>query len=338
MNPLSSQTHIKKKTGSFITKVEAYCKKHPLLKQQNTIIIGLSGGPDSVCLTSVLKKLQPSYELTLIAVHIDHEWRSNSADDAQFCKEFAQSLSLPFHCIKASEIAISKKYNGSQEEMGRFLRRQALESIAKQYNADAIALAHHADDQQETFFLRMIRGASIAGLSAMQPKEGIYIRPLLEVHKQEILRYLTDHQLPYVTDSTNESDQFLRNSLRLQVLPALKQCDPRFDKNFFKTHTHIQETNAFLERITQKRFQEICTEKDGVYSLNYEQLLATDSFLHHPLLLTWLCHMRVPFTPSTAFFDEMVRFLRNSAKSHRLNDGWIIERDRSVVCIKQEGL
>lgn len=289
--------------------------------------MGLSGGPDSVCLLSILKKLQPTYKLTLIAVHIDHQWRGNSADDDRFCQELSASLSVPFHSIKASEITLTKKYNGSKEEMGRALRRKAFEIVASKHRAHAIALAHHADDQQETFFMRMIRGASIAGLAAMRPHQGPYIRPLLETHKVDIFEYLTAENLTYVIDSTNEDDAFLRNALRLTVLPDLKQCDERFDKNFFKTLAHIQETDEFLERYTQYLFKELTHTEDSVLWVNYEKLLETDPFMHHPLLIKWLCTIGVPFTPSTAFLNEMMRFFHNPSKTHQLTTHWAIEKN-----------
>lgn len=329
----ATSTNPRDTNEKLIASVNAYIQKQQLIQQNSTIVVGLSGGPDSACLLSILKNLQQNYGLTLIAVHIDHQWRSNSADDARFCEALAASLSLPFHCIKASEVMLTKKYNGSQEEMGRALRRQALESLSKEYNAHAIALAHHADDQQETFFLRMIRGASIAGLASMRPKQGIYIRPLLQIHKSDILDYLTKENLTYVVDSTNENDAFLRNALRHTVLPALKECDTRFDKNFFKTLAHIQQTDEFLVRHTARLFEEVTHTTDVQLWLNYEKLLAADPFMHHPLLIQWLCTMRVPFTPSTAFLNEIVRFFRNQSKTHVLTTTWIIEKNGSLARI-----
>lgn len=322
------------KTSRRLATITTYCQKHRLIKPESTIIIGLSGGPDSVCLTSVLKKLQEPYKLKLITVHIDHEWRTNSGDDAEFCKQFATSLSLPFHCIKASEVTLTKKYNGSQEELGRHLRRQALEEIARHYKADAIALGHHADDQQETFFLRMIRGASIAGLSAMRSSEGGYIRPLLETHKSDILNYLTAEHLSYVIDSTNESDVYLRNALRLHVLPALKSSDDRFDKNFFKTLGHIQETEDFIERQTTQLFSQLTHTDSETLWLDYKKLLSTDPFMHHPILIKWLISMGVPFTPSTGLLDEIIRFFKNRSTKHALHANWAIETHGNYACIR----
>ena len=152
----------------------------------------------------------------------------------------------------------------------RVLRRSFFESAARDHAAESIALGHHQDDQQETFFLRLIRGASIAGLAGMKPTEKKYIRPLLGVYKNDILEYLKKNNLAYIVDSTNESEVFLRNALRLKALPALRSCDDRFDKNFEKTHAHIQETDAFIARLVQKSFEEIAKTADDELWLDIE--------------------------------------------------------------------
>ena len=127
-------------------------------------------------------------------------------------------------------------------------------------------------------------------------------------------------------DPTNESDIFLRNALRLKVLPALKLCDNRFDKNFEKTHTHIQETDAFIARLVDKTFQEITVTTDGYLWLDTTKFLNVDPFLHHSVLLKWLCRSQVPFTPSTPFFDELLRFLKNPGAHHQIQKSWRIEK------------
>ncbi len=319
----------------MIEKTLSYINKHSLIKPNTTIVVGLSGGPDSVCLLQVLKQLQPKLNLTLIAAHLDHEWRNDSSQDALFCKQYAESLGIEFIQSKVSQIDNQKKYNGSHEEQGRLLRRIFFKSVADQYKADSIALGHHQDDQQETFLLRLIRGASIAGLAGMKPQDKEYIRPLLGLYKKDIHEYLERNNLTYVHDSTNESDTFLRNALRLKVLPALKTCDSRFNKNFEKTHAHIQETDAFIARLVQKIFQDLARTEDGEIWIDIEKLLAADTFLHHSLLLTWLCAAQVSFTPSTGFFEEIIRFLKNSGSQHQPEKNWKIVKKVGVATIKK---
>jgi tRNA(Ile)-lysidine synthase len=311
------------KSTDLLHVVDDFIKEHDLITPKSTVIVGLSGGPDSVCLLSILKKLEYSYGLTIIAAHLDHGWRVQSEQDAVFCKELAGNLGVQFIQSHAERIKSTKPYNGSKEEQGRILRRQFFESLAIEVNANAIALGHHQNDQQETFFMRMIRGASISGLASMRPKHGLYIRPLLPIHKQEILAYLASENLGYIIDETNDDTSFLRNAIRHQVLPALRSCDSRFDKNFAKSLSHIQEAELFLERLSNEIYSSVSKEN----GLNIVEFLSIDSYLQHRVLLTWLCEAQVPFTPSTAFFNEIVRFFRNNGNKHHLAPSWNIVKN-----------
>ena len=178
------------KNKALVQSLHIYCQKKKLIPSGITLIIGLSGGPDSVFLIYFLHEFQSLYKIKLIAAHLDHQWRENSAQDVKFCQQVCENLRIPFVTKKIGELSVPFKNNGSQEELGRKYRRFFLESIRKEYNADFIALGHHADDQQETFFIRLARGSSLTGLTCMKEKEGIYLRPLLTVNKSDILEYL----------------------------------------------------------------------------------------------------------------------------------------------------
>ena len=163
-----------------------------LIPNHSTLIIGLSGGPDSVYLLHQLVFLQKEKNLTLIAAHLDHEWRKDSSKDTNFCQQLCTPMPVTFICKKASELGLSLDYKGSQEEIGRKLRRYFFEQLAQKYKATAIVLGHHADDQIETFFIRLIRGSTIYGLSSMKEKEGLYKNiwltgPAVCVFKGEII-------------------------------------------------------------------------------------------------------------------------------------------------------
>src|SRR5579859_1867935 len=138
----------------MLAQIHQFIKEHKLIPENRTIVLGLSGGPDSIFLLHVLADMHKHNHISLVAAHLDHEWRSNSHQDALFCKRTADALGIPYVQAKASELGLNIKKNGSQEEYGRKLRRAYLESVARGHNAQAIALAHHAQDQEETFFIR----------------------------------------------------------------------------------------------------------------------------------------------------------------------------------------
>lgn len=311
-------------------------KDNNLLSPGMTIILGLSGGPDSVFLLHVLVQLKETYNLTIIAAHLDHGWRENSEEDRDFCKTLADKLGIKFVSCHARDIVINKKVNGSREEHARNLRRQFFESTALQYNAHAIALAHHQDDQHETFFIRLLRGTGITGLAGMRLQHGLYIRPLLPITKKDILEYLTNNNINYLTDPTNTSDLFLRNKIRNSVVPTLLTCDSRFTASLERTLENLQETDLFLKELTTKTFNTVTTTQDNQLLLDIKAFLELDPFLQKRVLLEWLCTVQVFFTPSSSFFYEILRFLKESSSiTHTMHSSWSILKDKKTAQIKK---
>lgn len=314
--------------------IDAYSQTHNLIPPGSKIIIGLSGGPDSVYLMHYLASKQKEDALTLIAAHLDHAWRSESGNDAHFCQKLAQELGIPFISRKLSELDLNLTNNGSKEEMGRKARRYFFEQIKKDENADFIALAHHAQDQQETFFIRLIRGSSLSGLAAMKPKDGAYIRPLLEIQKTEIIKYLKEQNIAYLIDPSNESAAYLRNRIRSKVIPALKLVDHRFDQNFEISLKRLQDTEEFLQSLMQETFQHISQKQNDKITIDIEKLLTLNPVLQYRILLHWLCTEKVKFPPSQSFFDEMLRFLKtNESKEHQVHQSWSIVKNKNQTYI-----
>jgi tRNA(Ile)-lysidine synthase len=321
----------------LIQKIKIFSITHNLIQQNDKIIIGLSGGPDSVFLLHMLLQLQQEYNLTLIAAYLNHEWRAQAHQEEQFCHALAQKHGIPFVSQKLSALSKQFVYKGSKEEYARNARRFFLESVVQQYNANHIALGHHAQDQQETFFIRLIRGSSLTGLTAIKPQHGIYIRPLLETNKKDILMWLHEHNISYAIDTSNESQDFLRNRIRATVLPALHECDKRFDSNFLKTMHRLQETELFLEKATLNAFATIATQKNGTLIINCIQLSTIDTILHPRIILHWLITEQVKFPITESFLDEILRFLLSSrGGTHTITPQWsIIKKQNEAYIISQ---
>src|SRR6266404_3601341 len=268
--------------------IEQFITKHALIERNKKIVIGLSGGPDSVFLLYFFASLQKKYNLELIAAHFNHEWREEAHQEQDDCQALAQNLNIPFVTAKRSELSFPFKHNGSQEEYGRKMRRYFFEEVLREHSADIIALAHHLQDQEETFFIRLIRGSSLTGLTAIKPKNGVYIRPLLETSKTDILTWLHNNNIPYAIDKTNESLDYLRNRIRMHVLPALRSCDDRFEANFLTTLNRLKKTEQFLEQLTHTTFNEVSHIKDDQRFINIEQLLNVDEVLRTRVIVHWL--------------------------------------------------
>ena len=321
----------------MFTHIKQFILKHHLIKNGDKIVVGLSGGPDSVFLLHVLASLQKTHNITLISAHLNHEWRDEAGQEQQDCELLAHTLNISFVTAKKSELATTFKHNGSQEEYGRKLRRYFLEKVLHEHNADSIALAHHAQDQEETFFIRLIRGSSLTGLTAIKPKNGFYIRPLLETHKTEILDWLHTNKISYAIDKSNESPDYLRNRIRLNVLPALRTCDERFEANFITTLNRLKTTERFLEQLTQKTFDEISSIQNDQRYINIAQLLNTYEPLRSRILMHWLIKENVSFPATHAFLDEMMRFLKNpQGGTHAAHQQWsLVKKQQSAFLIKK---
>jgi tRNA(Ile)-lysidine synthase len=316
--------------------LDAYVQNHALIAANQTIIIALSGGPDSVFLLHYLVHLQKTYNLTLIAAHLDHEWRTTSVDDARFCEQLCARLGITLVMQKLSALPGSPSPVAKTEEMGRIARRIFFEQLTTTYNAHSVALAHHHDDQQETFFIRLMRGASLTGLCSMRPHSGIYIRPLLAIDKKDIVAFLDAHNYAYVIDPTNACDVYLRNRLRNNLMPLLQEIDPRWQKNFAKTLEQLQETEQFLEKFTITLFNDFATlQPDGTYRLNLAVMRAMDKVMQYRLLVYWLVREQLPFPVSQGFLDELIRFIMHPhGGTHALTPQWQIKKEKNSLFIQ----
>ena len=292
-----------------------------LFNSQKKLIIGLSGGPDSVYLLHQLVLMREQVELTLTAVHLNHEWRSDAHNDVQLCIQLCAQLNVPLIVKKASELNYTPAKTGSREDEGRNLRRYVFETTLRELNADAVVLAHHADDQRETFFIRIIRGTTLTGLCAMKEIDGLYIRPLLHISKSEILEHLNSNSISYITDSSNSSDEYLRNRIRNHLMPALRQCDERSENNLSNLIDSLQKTEDFLTTITYTTYVSVTTQD----ILDTQKFNALNPVLQKRVLTHWLITNAPSFTLTERFLDEIIRFLVSPrGGAHQLGTTWQI--------------
>ena len=295
------------------------------IKDQPKIVLGLSGGPDSIFLLHILAELKNEGSIELVATHLDHQWRAESADDVEFCQQICTKLNIKLIAAKASDLNLDFKFNGSKEELGRRLRRKLFETVLQNEQANFIALAHHAQDQQETFFMRLIRGTTLSGLHCMEMVDGKYLRPLLDINKTEILDFLNKNEIAYLTDSTNASDDYLRNRIRKYVLPALKQCDDRFELKFKSTLDQIKLEDDFLKQLTSQEFEHIfdLNIQNNILVGKLDRFNQLDVVLQRRIILHWLIKEKIKFSLSSSYLDEVLKFLNSkNGGQHKLSGSW----------------
>ena len=220
-------------------------KKYNLIENDDIIVVGFSGGPDSVFLVEMLKKLQHFFNFKIYLVHINHLLRGEDADsDENFSFEYAKKNNLEIFIKRIPVKEIAKEIGKTLEEVGREERYKFFSEIYEKVGATKIATAHNKDDQIETFLFRLIRGTSLQGLEGIKIKNNNVIRPISEIYKKDILEYLNKNEIQYKIDKTNFENEFTRNSIRLDLIPFIEErYNIKFKDKIFSLIEEIRENN-----------------------------------------------------------------------------------------------
>ncbi|WP_335995368.1 tRNA lysidine(34) synthetase TilS [Fusobacterium polymorphum] len=220
-------------------------KKYNLIESNDIIVVGFSGGPDSVFLVEMLKKLQHFFNFKIYLVHINHLLRGEDADsDENFSFEYAKKNNLEIFIKRIPIKEIAKEIGKTLEEVGREERYKFFSEIYEKVGATKIATAHNKDDQIETFLFRLIRGTSLQGLEGIKIKNNNVIRPISEIYKKDILEYLNKNEIQYKIDKTNFENEFTRNSIRLDLIPFIEErYNIKFKDKIFSLIKEIRENN-----------------------------------------------------------------------------------------------
>ena len=289
----------------------------PLLPAHSSILIGLSGGVDSVVLLHLLHKLAPRYSWQLSALHVHHGISPNADVWSDFCADICASLHISLH-IERVDIAPLREHG--IEAAARKLRHAA---FARQ-PCDFVALAHHADDQAETLLLQLLRGAGVRGASAMpllSRRSGSpdLLRPLLYCPRKEILSYAAAHQLRWIEDESNADDNYPRNFLRHRVLPLLSERFPAYRDTLARSAQHFAEASSLLDELAQQ---------DATQTIEGETLAVAALQALSPAraknLLRYFLHSLGAPMPQTVRLDDMLRQLCGA-------------REDATVCITYGG-
>lgn len=223
----------------LLNKVEYFIKETDMLDKGTPILVGFSGGADSMALLDVLITL--GYKC--IAAHCNFHLRgSESIRDHEFARMTARDYGIPFKEIEFDTTKYAFERGVSIEMACRELRYEWFEELLQETGAQAIAIAHHQDDSVETFFLNLLRGTGISGLTGINPINGNVVRPLSEVSRREIEDYLAIRNIDFITDSTNKEEIYQRNKIRLQLLPLLREINPMANEVILRTMSHLRST------------------------------------------------------------------------------------------------
>ncbi len=269
----------------IINKIRSVIEKYNLITEGDRSLVCVSGGPDSVFLLHCLKDLKKKYKLELSIAHVNHNLRAGESDlEEAFVHKLSLDLRMPFYKCSVPTGLIAAEEKLSIEEAARNLRYNFFSNICHIHKIKKIILAHTKDDQVETIIMRILRGTGIKGLCGMRFKSRMgklnLVRPLLEIEKQDILRYLEKNKIKYMIDSSNLKTDYFRNKIRLEIIPMLEHYSPQIKESIFRIGVAAKQADDILQEKVKRIFSKIVTVKQKKAFYVDKQL-----FLKLPLVL-----------------------------------------------------
>ena len=274
----------------MIEKVKETIKKYNLIENGDRLVLGVSGGPDSITMLDILNKLKNSDELNfeIVVAHINHMIRVESTDDEKYVENYCKKNGIKFYLqrIDVNEYANNNKMG--TEEAGRKIRYEFFDEVMKITNSNKIAIAHNKNDKIETIIMNIFRGTGLLGLKGIEAKRNDkYIRPLIECERKEIEEYCEKNRLNPRIDKTNFSNDYTRNKVRNVVLPYIEK---EFNPNFLETMNRLSEvvgdTESYLQKQIEKEYKEIVIEeKDKNIILDLKKFNELELFIRKRILI-----------------------------------------------------
>lgn len=311
---------LEKKVGKFL-------ERHTFSLENKSIVIGVSGGPDSLALLHYLWELQSKLNLSLVVAHVDHMFRGKeSYEDAMFVKNYCEERAIAFEMERINVPEFIEASGKSSQVTARDCRYGFFAKVMEKHNIPLLALAHHGDDQVETMLMRFTRGSSgnaRAGIPFIRPfKDGLVFRPFLAVTKEEIEQYCQNHQLIPRRDPSNEKGTYTRNRFRRNVLPFLKSENPQVNEQFQRFSEDLQEDEYFLQELTAAKMNTVITNREnGKVTMD----INTFSVMPIPLqrrgiqLILKYLYKEQPASLSAVHIDQVISLLQRSQPSGELD-------------------
>ncbi|MBW7651631.1 tRNA lysidine(34) synthetase TilS [Anoxybacillus sp. ST4] len=306
--------------------VHQFIEKHQLLECGTTVVVGVSGGPDSLALLHFLWSERERYHIQIVVAHVDHMLRGKqSEEDMHFVKHFCEQRSIICEVTKYDVRAYMKRTKKGVQEAARDCRYDFFEQVMKKYKARYIALAHHGDDQVETVLMRLVRGSTPKGYAGIPVKrpfgDGYIIRPFLCIDRQQIEQYCQENELYARHDPSNDKDDYTRNRFRHHVLPFLKRENVCVHEHVQQFSEIVSEDEAFLEQLTKEKLKHVMNEQEGRIRVDVPSFMRMPKPLQRrgiQLILNYL-YGNVPSTLSSIHIEQVLRFFERKHPSGMLH-------------------
>jgi tRNA(Ile)-lysidine synthase len=261
--------------SALLQQIRRTIQRHRLCPAGSRVLIGLSGGSDSVALALIMRELSEHGEFSVVGLaHLNHRLRSTSDRDEAFCRTFADAIHFPIEVESVDVAGYATAQRLSVEDAARRLRYDFLHRAAASMGADRVAIGHTRDDQAETFLLKLVRGAGLTGLAGIHPQRGEVIRPLLDVSRMDLRAYLDSRGQSWVDDETNDDVDNPRNRIRHRVLPELNRAYPAAANAIARTAGLMREDGQWLDDVSRNRYEALVCRTASGLEIDARALLA----------------------------------------------------------------
>ena len=306
---------------SVLNKVIKTIRRFRLLSGGERVMVAVSGGPDSIFLLNVLKELQPLFRIELAVAHLNHRLRPEADEEQEFVREVAADLKLDFFTDSVDVAAMAKERSIGLEEAARLARYSFLRSALAQWGGQLVALGHTRSDLAETIMFNLFRGSGISGVAGIPPKNDIFIRPIIEISRDEVLSYLEARKIRYVLDRSNYDTRFTRNFLRHKVIPVVKSRFPAFEEKVAQFGFILREQADYMREMAQKDIRKLRKPApEGEVILDRYKLL-----VYHRAHRFWIYStLSLGFEITYAKYNDMEYVLENGGRVF-LGNGWKLE-------------
>ena len=274
------------KTDIFLTKAEKFIEDKSLIAPGDGIVMGVSGGADSVALLLLMDFLKKKYSLSLYVAHVHHGLRAEADSEAEYVRSLCEERDIPFFLKRVDVKALSGELKIGTEDAGRKARYEAFNEICKEVSADKIAVAHNCNDRAETMLFNLARGTGIKGLISIPEKRDNIIRPLLFATRQEIEEFLSRAGVKFCTDASNLTDDYARNRIRNNILPALEDSiNGGATLHMFETAEQLSKLYEFAVNSCDKAYKEVVVRETATeVSFDKSRFLTMDEYLQSMLI------------------------------------------------------
>lgn len=266
--------------------VEETIKKFNMLEKGDKVVVGVSGGPDSMTLLKILISLKEKYSLTLFVAHVNHMIRENAKIDEEYVKEFCKENNIECFIKRSDVVEKSQKEKKGLEEAGREVRYNFFNEVLKNTNSNKIAIAHNSNDNAETIIMNAIRGTGISGLKGIEPKRDEFIRPLIETSREMIEEYCKQNNVNPRHDESNDDNTYTRNKTRNIVIPYIKkEYNPNIVSTLKRLSEIVRENEEFLKIEVEKQYNEIIISEGNKIIYDLKKFNSLDIVLQKRLIL-----------------------------------------------------